>query len=110
GGGLIINPNLYVVFHQLQYDPTVIMHMAVGTSLATIIVTSISSVMAHHKKGAVLWHVFKNMAPGLVIGSLLGAGIADLLSGPHLQMIIGSFAIWVAFKMFKGAHTVVDQT
>jgi len=110
GGGLIIIPILYVVFHQLQYDPTVIMHMAVGTSLATIIVTSISSVMAHHKKGAVLWHVFKNMAPGLVIGSLVGAGIADLLSGPHLQLIIGSFAIWVAFKMFKGAHTVVDQT
>ena len=50
------------------------------------------------------------MAPGLVIGSLVGAGIADLLSGPHLQLIIGSFAIWVAFKMFKGAHTVVDQT
>ena len=42
-------------FTQLQYDPSVIMHMAVGTSLATIIVTSISSVMAHHQRGAVLW-------------------------------------------------------
>ena len=69
GGGLIIVPILYIVFTQLNYDPNVLMHMAVGTSLATIIVTSISSVMAHHKRGAVLWAVFKNLAPGLVLGS-----------------------------------------
>ena len=54
GGGLIIVPILYIVFTQLNYDPSVLMHMAVGTSLATIIVTSISSVTAHHKKGAVM--------------------------------------------------------
>mgnify|MGYP003585369207 FL=1 len=110
GGGLIIVPILYVVFTQLQYDPSVLMHMAVGTSLATIIVTSISSVSAHHKKGAVLWPVFQNLAPGLVLGSFLGAGIADLLSGQHLQLIIGVFALWVAFKMFKGAKVEVDPT
>ena len=54
GGGLIIVPILYIVFTQLHYDPSVIMHLAVGTSLATIIVTSISSVSAHHKRGAVM--------------------------------------------------------
>ena len=62
------------------------MHIAVGTSLATIIVTSFSSVSAHHKKGAVLWPVFRNLAPGLVLGS--GAGIADLMSGQHLQLLL----------------------
>ncbi|MHA3981229.1 sulfite exporter TauE/SafE family protein [Acinetobacter venetianus] len=108
GGGLIIVPILYVVFSQMNYDPNVIMHIAVGTSLATIIVTSISSVMAHHKKGAVLWHVFRNLAPGLVIGSFLGAGVADLMSGQHLQLLIGVFAVAMAFKMFRGAHAVVD--
>jgi uncharacterized membrane protein YfcA len=110
GGGLIIVPILYVVFTKMGYDPSVIMHMALGTSLATIIVTSISSVTAHHKKGAVLWNVFKNLAPGLVIGSFIGAGIADILSGQHLQLIIGAFAIWVAFKMFKGANVKVDES
>ena len=110
GGGLIIVPILYVVFTKMGYDPSVIMHMALGTSLATIIVTSISSVTAHHKKGAVLWSVFKNLAPGLVIGSFIGAGIADILSGQHLQLIIGAFAIWVAFKMFKGANVKVDES
>lgn len=110
GGGLIIVPILYVVFTQMGYDPAVIMHMALGTSLATIIVTSVSSVMAHHKRGAVLWPVFKNLAPGLVIGSFAGAGIAGLLSGSNLQLIIGVFAIWVAYKMFSTAHVKVDES
>lgn len=108
GGGLIIVPILYIVFTHMNYDPSVIMHMAVGTSLATIIVTSISSVMAHHKKGAVLWTVFRHLAPGLVVGSFIGAGIADYLSGYGLQLLIGFFALWVAFKMFMGANTQID--
>ena len=110
GGGVIIVPILFVVFTQMQYEPSVIMHMAVGTSLATIIVTSISSVMAHHKRGAVLWLVWRNLAPGLVIGAFLGAGIADYLSGRGLQMINGAFAIWVAYGMFRGANKTVDVT
>lgn len=110
GGGLIIVPLLYAVFTQMGFNPEVIMHLALGTSLATIIVTSISSLMAHHKNGAVIWPVFKNLAPGLVIGSFLGAGIAGLLSGTHLQLIIGVFVIWVAYQMFAGAKKTVDQS
>ncbi|ENV33002.1 sulfite exporter TauE/SafE family protein [Acinetobacter gerneri] len=109
GGGLVIVPILYVVFTQMGYDPAVVMHLALGTSLATIIVTSISSLMAHNKNGAVLWPVFKNLAPGLVIGSFLGAGIAGLLSREHLQLVIGVFVIWVAYSMFMGAKKVVDE-
>lgn len=108
GGGLIIVPILYVVFTQMHYDPSIIMHMALGTSLATIIVTSISSVSAHHKKGAVLWQVFRNLTPGLALGAFMGAGIADYLSGQGLQLLIGCFALWVAFKMFRGASVAVD--
>lgn len=110
GGGLIIVPILYIVFTQMNYDPNVIMHIAIGTSLATIIVTSISSVMAHHRQGAVLWPVFRNLAPGLVLGSFLGAGIADLMSGQHLQLVIGVFAIWMAYKMFRGAYAIVNSS
>ena len=108
GGGMIIVPILYIVFTQLNYDPAVIMHLAVGTSLATIIVTSISSVSAHHKRGAVLWDVFANLAPGLALGSFLGAGIADYISGQGLQLLIGFFAVWVAYGMFNGASKAVD--
>ncbi len=109
GGGIIIVPMLYLVFTQIGYNPEIIMHLALGTSLATIMVTSISSLMAHHQKEAVLWPVFKNLAPGLIVGSFLGAGIAGLLSRAHLQLIIGVFAIWVAYNMFSGAKKIVDQ-
>ncbi len=109
GGGLIIVPLLYVVFTHMGYEPEVIMHMALGTSLATIIVTSISSLIAHHRNGAVIWSVFRNLTPGLIIGSFLGAGIAGLLSGANLQLIIGVFVIWVAYKMMFGTRHVTDQ-
>lgn len=110
GGGLIIVPILFMVFTHMQYDPSVIMHMALGTSLATIIVTSISSVMAHHQRGAVLWQVWRNLAPGLCFGAFFGAGVADYLSGHGLQLMIGCFALWVAYGMLKGAHQTVDST
>lgn len=100
GGGTIIVPLLFVVFTQMDYSPDSIMHLALGTSLATIIVTSISSLMAHNKKGAVMWPVFKNLAPGLALGCFLGAGIAGQISGLYLQLIVGVFLLWVAYKMF----------
>lgn len=100
GGGTIIVPLLFIVFTQMDYSPDSIMHLALGTSLATIIVTSISSLMAHNKKGAVMWPVFKNLAPGLALGCFLGAGIAGQISGLYLQLIVGVFLLWVAYKMF----------
>jgi Predicted permeases len=110
GGGTIIVPLLYIVFSQMGYSPDVIMHLALGTSLATIVVTSISSLMAHNKNGAVIWPVFKNLAPPMAIGCFAGAGIAGWLSGLHLQMIVGVFLLWVAYTMFMGAKKPVDPT
>ena len=110
GGGTIIVPLLFIVFTQMGYNPDVVMHLALGTSLATIVVTSISSLMAHNKKGAVMWPVFKNLAPGMALGCFFGAGIAGWLSGLHLQLIVGLFLIWVAYTMFAGANKVVDTS
>ncbi len=110
GGGTIIVPLLFIVFTQMDYSPDVIMHLALGTSLATIIVTSISSLMAHHKNGAVIWPVFKNLAAPMAIGCFWGAGLAGWLSGVQLQLIVGVFLIWVAYTMFAGAKEVVDST
>ena len=110
GGGTIIVPLLFIVFTQMDYSSDVIMHLALGTSLATIVVTSISSLMAHHKNGAVMWPVFKNLAPPMAIGCFAGAAIAGWLSGIHLQLIVGLFLIWVAYTMFTGAKKAVDST
>ncbi|WP_350657282.1 sulfite exporter TauE/SafE family protein [Psychrobacter sp. S1-30-MNA-CIBAN-0213] len=107
GGGTIIVPLLFIVFTQMGYSPDNIMHLALGTSLATIIVTSISSLMAHNKKAAVMWPIFKNLAPGLAIGCFLGAGIAGQISGLYLQLIVGVFLLWVAYKMFFGGKKQV---
>lgn len=109
GGGIIIVPLLYFVFSHMGYAPEIVMHLALGTSLATIIITSMSSMMAHKKNGAVLWPVFQNLAPGLMVGSFLGAGIAGMMAGGHLQLIIGGFALWVAYTMFFAAKKTIDQ-
>ena len=108
GGGTIIVPLLFIVFTQMDYPADIVMHLALGTSLATIIITSISSLMAHNKKGAVMWPVFKNLTPGMAIGCFFGAGIAGWLSGIHLQVIVGLFLLWVAFNMFMGGKKRIE--
>ncbi len=110
GGGTIIVPLLFIVFTQMDYPPHVIMHLALGTSLATIIVTSISSFMAHHKNGAVIWPVFRNLAIPMALGCFLGAGVAGALSAVYLQILVGIFLLWVAYTMFTGAKKTVDTS
>ncbi|MEQ6340344.1 MAG: sulfite exporter TauE/SafE family protein [Gammaproteobacteria bacterium] len=99
GGGLIIVPALVFIFATQGVPDAIVMHMALGTSLATIVMTSISSVRAHHKRGAVLWQVVWRLTPGIVVGTLMGAMLADMLSGGVLKRIFGIFALLVALQM-----------
>ena len=99
GGGMIIVPVLVWIFTVYAFPPEVITHLAIGTSLATIAVTSLSSLMAHNRRGGVRWEVWRHMAFGLVIGSLVGAGVADMIDGQMLQVIIGAGALLMALKM-----------
>ena len=68
GGGLVVVPALLALFAIKGIDPAVSVHLAIGTSLATIVVTSISSTLSHHKKGNVDWDLFKRYGVGLVGG------------------------------------------
>lgn len=99
GGGLVIVPVLIFTFTAQGFAPEILVHLAVGTSLATIIPTSISSTLTHHRKQGVNWSWFKLIAPGIVLGALLGAWTASLLSGLALQAIIGVFVLLVAVQM-----------
>ncbi len=99
GGGMIIVPVLVFSFTAQGFDPGILTHLAVGTSLATIIFTSINSVREHHRKGAVRWPVFTWMAVGILVGAGLGSLTAAAIQGPMLQKIIGVFAILVAMQM-----------
>ncbi|HMR02172.1 MAG TPA: sulfite exporter TauE/SafE family protein, partial [Candidatus Competibacter phosphatis] len=103
GGGLIIVPTLAWIFHHQQVDDTIVMHLAIGTSLATIVVTSISSVRAHHRRGAVLWPIFWRLTPGIVVGAWLGAAIADALPSAVLSKVFAVFVLTVAAQMGFGA-------
>lgn len=99
GGGAVIVPPLIYLFTVQGFDPAIIAQLAVGTSLATIIVTSINSVRTHHRAGFVRWPVLFRLGAGIVVGALLGAAIADQLSGQMLTRLFGGFAILMALRM-----------
>lgn len=99
GGGIIIVPVLVFSFTAQGFDAEILTHLAVGTSLATIVFTSINSVRAHHSVGAVRWAVFAWLTVGIVLGSALGTLTASYIAGPHLQKIIGVFALVVSAQM-----------
>jgi len=103
GGGLIIVPALAWIFRGQGMNDAIIMHLAIGTSLATIVVTSISSVRAHHRRGAVLWPVFWQLTPGIVVGAWLGAAVADALSSFALQKVFALFVLAMSAQMGFGA-------
>ena len=99
GGGLLIVPILALSFATQGIADEVQMHLAVGTSLATIIFTSLSSIYAHHRRGAVAWPVFRAMTPGIILGALLGAVIARWLPSFSLRTLFGVFELFVALQM-----------
>ncbi len=99
GGGLIIVPALAAIFSYLGYNPSSIMHLAIGTSLATIIFTSISSIWAHNKRAAVLWPVVKKLAVGIMLGAIAAGLVADLIPSKALQWFFAFFELYVAFQM-----------
>lgn len=105
GGGIVVVPVLYHLFTQLDLDPAIRMHLAVGTSLATIIPTAISSARSHHKKQAVDFTLLKSWGPAIAVGVLIGATIASFLSGESLQAVFGIVALVVALNMAFGKQS-----
>jgi len=99
GGGLVIVPVLAYLFSQQSFDSAVIMHLAIGTSLATIVLTSLSSIRAHQRRGAIVWRVVAQLSPGIIIGTWFGAAVAHQLPTAVLRLIFGGFELLVAVQM-----------
>jgi uncharacterized membrane protein YfcA len=99
GGGLTIVPVLVITFQLQGMSEAVLTHMAVATSLATIVVTSISSIRAHHQRGAVRWELVKPLGAGIILGAVLGVNTSVQLPGPVLQLILGIFVLLVTLQM-----------
>ena len=101
GGGMLMVPFITLILNQRGVGPDLSVKMAIATSMATIIFTSISSVRAHHQRGAVRWDIVQRLAPGIVVGSLIGSlGVFALLKGTWLAIFFGLFVSFSATQMF----------
>ncbi|WP_153915347.1 sulfite exporter TauE/SafE family protein [Shewanella sp. TC10] len=99
GGGLIIVPALIYLLPSVGVESTQLTHVAIATSLASIILTSLSSASAHHKRGNVPWALFKPMLPGILIGALASGFISEKISSDHLQQAFAIFVVLMAIQM-----------
>lgn len=99
GGGMVLVPFITMMFTARGFPEALVVHMAIATSLGTIMFTSLSSVRAHHKHGAVLWHVVKLLAPGIVLGSTIGPWIGKQMNSSVLALFFGVFVAFSATQM-----------
>lgn len=89
GGGIVLVPAFFYAFQTLGYGGPQLMQLCLATSLATIIVTSVRSVMSHNKKGAVDWQILRSWGPGIAVGAILGVLVASSLRTEVLQALFG---------------------
>jgi uncharacterized membrane protein YfcA len=101
GGGMMMVPFITIILSNRGVSPDLSVKMAIATSMATIIFTSLSSVRAHHQRGAVRWDIVQRLAPGIVVGSIIGSlGVFALLKGSYLAIFFGLFVSFSATQMF----------
>ena len=111
GGGIILVPAFYYAFSVLGYDSPQLMQMCLATSLATIIVTSVRSVLSHNRKGAVDWAILRGWAVGIAVGAVVGVAVASSLRSTALQAIFGGLAVVVGLYMALGrSHWRLGET
>jgi len=110
GGGLVIVPMLVFCFSHQQFPHPIIMHLALGTSMASIVFTSVSSFWAHHKRGAVQWPVVRRISPGILAGTFLGSFVAARLSTNMLKGFFVLFLYYVALQMLTGKKPKASRT
>jgi uncharacterized membrane protein YfcA len=99
GGGMILVPFMTMVFTALRFPPRLIVHMAIATGLATILFTSISSVRAHHRQGAVRWDIVRLFTPGILAGSWIGPWIGKQMNAVAMALFFAMFVAAAATQM-----------
>ena len=110
GGGMLMVPFLTIILHSQGYPPAYTVKMAIATSLATICFTSLSSVRAHHKRGAVLWPVARILAPGILVGAFVGSQLAIALPERLLGLLFAAFVAFSATQMFLNRRPKPSRT
>jgi uncharacterized membrane protein YfcA len=101
GGGMIMVPFITIMLSQQGVASELTIKMAIATSMATIVFTSVSSVRAHHQRGAVRWDLVRGLAPGIVLGAMFASlGVFALLKGSSLALFFALFVSFSATQMF----------
>ena len=100
GGGGIMVPTLTSIFLLQGVPVEKVVHLALGTSMASIIATSLASMRAHHRNGGVLWPVVRAVTPGIIVGTFLATFVAKYISSAHLAIFFAVFMGAVAVQMF----------
>jgi uncharacterized membrane protein YfcA len=99
GGGLTLVPILFMLYTAQGFPPEHTMHLALGTSMGTIVFTSIASMRAHHAHGAVRWEIVRGLAPGLVVGTLAGTTLASLIPTRPLAVVFVCIVYYASAQM-----------
>jgi len=99
GGGVVMVPVLLMMFAAQTFPHEHVMHLALGTSMAGIIFSSLASARTHHAHGAVRWAVVRNVTPGIILGTLLATRIATLIPTRGLVIFFGCFVLFIALQM-----------
>ncbi|BDV00533.1 UPF0721 transmembrane protein [Thermodesulfomicrobium sp. WS] len=102
GGGLVIVPMLVVCFTWQGVDGAIMMQLALGTSMASIMFTAVSSFMAHHRRGAVAWDVVRRICLGILAGTYAGTFVAAVLPTRVLKVVFVVFLVFVCWQMLSG--------
>ncbi|MBI5330510.1 MAG: sulfite exporter TauE/SafE family protein [Betaproteobacteria bacterium] len=110
GGGLIMVPFLTWAFAVQAFSPDYNIHMALGTSLAVIVLTSVSSLREHHAHGAVDWSLVRRITPGILIGALAGALVSVAWSDRGLKLFFTAFLFFAATQMLFGLRPKASRS
>jgi uncharacterized membrane protein YfcA len=110
GGGVVLVPLMVFLFSAQKFHGDHLLQLALGTSLTSIIFTSISGLRAHHKRGAVRWDIVRDATPGLVLGTLFGTLVAEKLPTQYLAIVFVLFVSYAAVQLFVDAKPKPSRT
>lgn len=99
GGGVVIVPALVAIFTWQKFPSDISMHMAAGTSLAVVMLTTASATWSQHKRKAVAWNYLKYLIPGMVIGAIIGVYLGERLSSQALRYAFAIFCVVLAYRL-----------
>ena len=109
GGGVVVVPVLTIIFTAQGFPAREVLHLALGTSMATILFTSLSSLRAHHAHQAVLWPVVRQLTPGILLGTMLGTQLAAHISSRSLSIFFVGFMLLLALQMIANLRPMPSR-